>query len=126
MSSRDWEHLLEAEGELALLDVVVEYLRLDDVATLSTSRGCFTLRTQESSEMCASPSIPSSISMKAPKSANFVTFPFTTSRCGTSPRSGSTVLGEVLEAEVDPSFLGLQPDDLELDRLTDFTKSLAG
>ena len=44
----------------------------------STSEGCLTRLVQEMSETCTRPSIPSSTSMKAPKSVMLRTFPVMT------------------------------------------------
>ena len=70
--------LLEAKGYSLLVQVPTKDLSFNNIADVDNFLRVI-LFVQESSEMCARPSIPGSISMNTPKLAIFVTGLFTTS-----------------------------------------------
>jgi len=70
--------LLHPQRETPAAGVDIQDHRLDHLPLLQDLGGFFTRRVQERSETCTRPSIPSSISTNAPKSASFRTRPSTT------------------------------------------------
>jgi hypothetical protein len=89
-------HLLDARGEAFVLDVDAEDFGFDDITFFNSSDGCLIFLLQCRSEICTSPSMPSSMPTKIPNSVMFLTGPLTTLPTGYFSLAASQGLGHDL------------------------------